>query len=347
MPLLVTRKYEELAGQKGSTIDVPIPSSVPVVDVVPANLAPNPADQVPTHVGIVLDRWKEAPFQLTDKEMMEVMEGTIPMMAEAAIASLVNEVDTYLLSLYTSFYSFTGTPGITPFASSTVDATEVARLLNNEKAPMDPRWMVLNPNAQANALNLRAFQDISWSGSADVIANGEINRRLGFGWVMDQNVQTHTAGTGAGYLVNGTPAVGAKIVPVDTGTGTLVVGDIITFAGDLQTYVITVAFAGGAGNINIEPGLRIAPPDDTVITKKASHVVNLGFHRDAIALVSRPLADQADEGFPVFMRTAIDPLSGLVLRLEVTREYKRRRFSYDILYGAKVIRPELGVRLAG
>ena len=42
-----------------------------------------------------------------------------------------------------------------------------------------------------------------------------------------------------------------------------------------------------------------------------------------------------------------DPVSGISLRLEVTRENKRTRFSYDCLYGGRVVRPELGVAAIG
>lgn len=353
MPRLVNRGYEGLAGEKGSTVDVPIPSSIEVQDVTPAATPPSTADSAPTSVPIQLNRWKEAPFYLTDKELLEVMDGTIPMQASEAVKALANEVDTFLLGLGAKFYGFHGTPGVTPFSADTTDVTQIRKVLNNQLAPMEPRHMVINADAEANALSLRAFSDASFSGSVEALINGNINRKLGFQWWLDQNVPVHTAGTASGATTDAAGyAIGVKTVTLAAaGTGTILVGDIITFAGHSQTYVVTSGDAdvSNGGTISFLPGLQVALAASTVaITVKGSHAMNLAFHRDAIALATRPLlSTPVNEGLGSIMRSAVDPISGLALRLEIRREHKRIRYSYDMLYGAEVVRPELGARLAG
>jgi hypothetical protein len=85
--------------------------------------------------------------------------------------------------------------------------------------------------------------------------------------------------------------------------------------------------------------------DNVAITIRATHVMNLAMHRDFIAFASRPLAGSNHPSSVISQ--VVDPISGLALRLEITREHRRDRFAYDILYGADVVRRELGARLAG
>ena len=68
------------------------------------------------------------------------------------------------------------------------------------------------------------------------------------------------------------------------------------------------------------------------------------FARDAIVFVSRPF--QASNA-AIASQTISDPISGLSLRLEVTREHKRDRWSIDALYGTKVVRPEGVIKIIG
>ncbi|MFH2112922.1 MAG: P22 phage major capsid protein family protein, partial [Spirochaetota bacterium] len=302
-------------------------------------------------VSISLDQWREAPFYLTDKDLAECMEGTIPMQASEAIKSLANFVDAYILNLYKGIYGFAGTPGATPFGSDHSDITAARKVLNNQLAPLGDRRFVFDADCEANALNLRAFTDISFTGDARAINEGEIVHKFGFDWFLDQNVPTHIAGTPGGTLtVNGAHAVGLSILSMaNTAAGNLAKGDIITIAGDSQTYVVgaDVTWAGaGNENVAIAPPLQVGVSGSEAVTVKASHVVNMTFHRDAIAFANRPLADNTN-GLGNLIQTAQDPKSGLSLRLEFSREHKQTRFSYDILFGAAVVRPQLACRLAG
>ena len=354
MPRLVNSDYGALATSKGATIDVPIPSAIAAQDVVPAPNAPATADVKPTSVSIALDQWKEAPFYMTDKDLAESMEGAIPMQASEAIKSLGNVVDKAILANYRKIAGYAGVAGTTPLATDTKDATNVRKILNKQLAPLQDRRCVLDPDAEGNALNLRAFQDISWAGDPSVIKDGILSPKLGFTWHMDQNVPTHIAGD----LTDGVANQAAATVPFNrvgvlsfgsSAGGAYNAGDIITIAGIAIPFTVladvTIA-AGGTADVLLQSvwvgeftaALATILVDD--------HVVNLAFHRDCFAFASRPLADNT-QGLGNIIQSAVDPVSGLALRLEVSREHKRTRYSYDILFGTEMVRGDLGARLLG
>lgn len=349
MPRFVNRAYETEAGEKGSSIDVPIPSAITAQDVTPSYVPPDDAGSSPTKVNIPLDKWKEAPFFLNDKELQEVMAGTIPMQASEAVKALANQVDNDILALYKGIYGFAGSPGTTPFATDLGEFLDADQVLNDQLAPMDNRYVAINSKAKAAAVGLRAFQDAAWRGDTDGLRKGEIGDKFGAFWFLDQNIPKHTAGTyTTGYTASGANAAGQASVNVTGGAlGTLVAGDIITFANDPQTYAVLTSTGGSTvTNITVTPNLATAKSASEAITLKGSHRVNLLFHRDAIALATRPFAGADPLGLGQFT-SAVDPVSGLTLRLEVSRQHKRTRFAFDILYGVKLVRAELAARIAG
>ena len=358
MPRLVNSDYSSLAAEQGSTIDIPIAASISTNAVTPSYANPNDSGITPTKVSISLDQWREAPFFLTDKEMMEAMEGTIPMQAAEAVKALANYVDSYLLGLYIGVYNYSGVAGTTPFATDVSAITGARKNLNNKNAPLQDRRFVFDADAEANALGLRAFQDVSWTGDARGINEGQVVRKLGFDWFLDQNVKSHTAGTITGALItkdSTTQAVGLETIVATTavsgGAVDLKEGDIIDIAGQTTSYVITENATQAASNtdvsLKISPPLRVALAGNEAITRAGgNHVANLAFHRDAIAFANRPLLDSVD-GLGNQIMSAQDPVSGLTLRLEVSRQHKRTRWSYDILFGAKLVRPALACRVFG
>lgn len=369
---LVNRRYEALSGEKGSTIDVPIPSAIAVQNVSPGPTPPSTADVAPTSVPVQLNSWKEAPFYMTDKDVMEAMEGIFPMQASEAVKALANQVDADLLALATSFYSQVGTAGTAFFPTGdnkndTTNALAVRRLLNNTLAPQTDRHFIMDPTVESEALAQRAYQDMSWNGDMDAIINGRLNQRHGFAWWMDQNVPVNTSGVITGTITPaGTTAIGATSVTIDVGAGEstgLKVGDVIVFSNHSQQYVITGGTAAGVTvtgadatkTITIAPALQAQVVAATTIKldnlgtavgsqgTAVNYTLGMAFQRDAIAFATRPLAPTPD-GLGVITDYTVDPLSGLTLRLQITHEHKRLRWSWDILYGLAVIRRELGCR---
>jgi hypothetical protein len=350
MPRLVNSDYSTDAAKKGSTIDIPIPSALTATDVTPAPTL-TPSDSTPTTTQIQLNSWKRVTFHLTDKDYAEIDANAafVPMQLTEAMKALGNAVNQSIWDAYKKVYGYTGIAGTTPFASNYDSALDVRKILADQLCPKGERRFVVDNTAEVNLLKLAPFRDASQSADARVIAEGEIGRKLGFDWFADDAVPLHTAGTGSGYLVNNGSglAIGAKTAAVDTGTGTLVEGDIIFFAGHAQSYVITAAYAGGAGTIAFEPALVATVADNAAIAKVATHRVNLAFHRDAIGFANRSMASELDRMSPNPTWTVQDPKTLLVFRAELIRQAKQWVWDFDILYGAGIARRELACRLGG
>lgn len=345
MPRLINTDYSNEVAEQGDTIDIPIPSAIATRDVVPGpnNVAPN-NDVKPKKTQLSLNNWKEAPFTMNDKEITSVLRGVAPRQLQEAVKAIANDVDASILNCYKDIYGAAGTPGTDPFSTSPIEAQEAFRTLNIQLCPRSDRRIVLDPYAEANAVGLPQFQNVDKAGTDETIREAVIGRKLGFDWYQDQNVVRHTAGAAAGYLVNqANHAVGDEQVTIDSGTGAFAVGDIFTVAGDTeQTYVVKSVVGT---TLSYAPKARVAWADNAAITKKASHTVNLAFHRDAFGFASRQMADVFAGGSEIM--SMADPISGVVLRLEVSRQHKQTQWSLDCLWGAKAVIPELACRIFG
>ncbi len=354
MPRVVNTSYSTDAARKGDTVRVPLPSPVPATDIVPANISPDPGDLAPPAALIPMKHWKEAPFQLSDKDIADAVADVVPMQVSESIKAIAAAVDSQILgndpsdpSGYMQIGGSHGTAGTTPFATDAGDATQCAKILNVQLAPMRDRRFVLDPEAQANALNIRAFQDYSWSNAVDVIQGGDISQqRLGFDWFMDQLIPLHTSGNRTGATVAGAEVVGAATITVSGGTGSINPGDVFQIAGDSTYYSVSV----DATNVwTIHPTLKVATSGGEAITfvnaSATDSPQSLAIHRDCIGFASRLLLDE-DSGLGN-RQSAVDPVSGLALTLEVKREHYRTRWAFSLLWGSQVVRPELGCRLWG
>lgn len=349
---IANRDYESeiTAAKRFATVNVSVPAAVSTRTVAPDVVPPAVTAVTPTSIPVTLSQWKEAPFAMDDKGLSQVDRGILPMQAKEAIKGMANTIEDYLWSLSTAFYGFAGVSGTTPFQTDLGPYLDARNVGNKQLMGDDPRYVVLSSDAETAALGLRAFQDAAFRGDTDGIINGQIGRKLGALWIMSQRVPTHTAGTGSGYLVNNGAgyAIGIKTITVDTGAGTLLAGDIFSFTSHSQTYTVVSTVGGGTvTSITFEPGLVIAILDNDPITKRATFVENLLLHRDAYAFAMAPLMDTVQVPGASLQAVAVDEVSGLSLRLEVTRQHRQVQWSFDALYGSSVIRANAGVFIAG
>ena len=356
-PRLVNRSYQGMAEQKGAVVNIPVPSSITARSVTPSITQNSNVDSSPTTVAVTMDRWYEAPFQLSDQDRVETVDGFIPMQASEAIKALANDIDAFIWGKHTGIYSHSGTAGTTPFATTITVGVSARTLLNAQLAPLGDRRVVLDPNAEGNALGLSNILQFDQRGDPGGIVNGTIGRKLGMDWYMDQNISTYTPGVAwvTGWLFEATGTVGETTVTFTnaTASGTILVGDIFEYSS--QQYVITTAATiatlslTGTYALAFYPGLKTAATTGLAVTIDAvagtDYTANLAFHRDAFAWVSRPLSDT--EGLGNSILAASDPISGVALRLELSRQFKQTTYSYDYLGGTKLVRSELATKILG
>jgi|TARA_R110000824_G_scaffold269755_1_gene458208 hypothetical protein len=347
MGRIVNREYEGLitARKRGSTVNVAVPAAITVRSVSPDVVPPAVTAVTPTSVAITLDQWYEAPFAMDDKGLARVDAGILPMQASEAVKAIANKIEDHLMLESKEFYTYVGTAGTTPFASALTTYLDARKGANNNLMEDEPRYVILDNDAESNALGLSQFLKANERGDTGGIIKGTIGEKLGAQWLRASRVYTHEV-TGAGtVLVNdASVAVGDTTLTWDGGGTAPAKGDIFTVAGDTQTYVVE---SSSATVITMFPAAVVAWADNAAVTFKADTVNNLLITRNSIAFAMAPLLETVQMPGPSMQAVAIDEDSGLSLRLEVTRQHKQWQWSYDALYGSAVVRRSDGVIIAG
>ena len=338
----VNRDFDSAYGKKGDTVQVRKPELFTATEF-DESAGVSFGEVAEEAVSVQLDKIltvdkkvgsKEMTMNINDFEMQYIMP---------AMKGLSQKIDTNLAALYKDIPYYVGAAGTTPDALS--DITGCKKILEENKAPRSPRYLILNEDAEEKFLQLDSFAEIDKSNDPAIMREGFLGRKYGFDIAMDQNVATHTKGTLAGSPLTNSATAGSTSVPINGATAatTLLHGDIIAIAGNYYVVTADVTLAAGAGNVSIYPALA-ADSNDEAVTVFANSVNNLAFHRDAFCLVNRPL-EPAMGG----AESATINMNGLSVRVTYGYDmtYKRHMLSWDILTGFKTLYPELAVRLLG
>lgn len=339
----VTRDSTIERAAVGDDVKIPVTTVAEAQDTRPGVTAPDAGDGTVDNVVAKITKSRNVPIRWNGEETRSLQNaGTYQaIMADRfaqAMRTLVNEVEVDCwLEAYKAAAGAYGTAGSTPFAvaADMTDFSGILGVLERNGAPRNDLQLVLGHSAIGNFRGKQSqLFKVNEAGSADLLRNGMTDRVMNFAIRHSHSIGIHSQGAGADYLVNGTPVIGDKAVAVDGGTGTVLAGDILTFAGDTNKYV-----SGGlvGESLSLNGGLIIAPADNTAITLGASYTPNVAFSRSAIALATRAPAlpdggDSADD-----RTTIVDPLTGLAFEVSVYRQYKQVVYEVALAWGVKAV----------
>ncbi|MHB1323984.1 MAG: P22 phage major capsid protein family protein [Coriobacteriia bacterium] len=343
---LVHRDYSPEFAQVGEVITIKKPATFTAGAYNGSTVTKQNATEGSTTV--TLDKHMDVSFAVTSKELSLSIKDFRTQLIDPAMRAHAQAIDAAICALYKDV-PYTSRSGDTTAWTSLKALTAARKVLNDNKVPGDNRKALLGTTADAALLGLDAVVNAEKSGSTDALRNASLGKLIGFETFMDQNVADHVAGTGttAGKvlvdLVDGYN-VGATEIHVDAVATALKVGDAITIAG--VPHVITVASALSIADqdITIAPALTAALANDAEILLVGDAEENIAFHKNAFALVTRPLA--APMG-----ASKVEVLNWNGISIRVVYDYdmdlKSDVVSLDCLWGVKTLTRELACRAHG
>lgn len=344
---------------QGDTVRSHFTRTATVGTVTPAMTIPEGTDQTVDNKTMSLDTTASVKIPWTGEDMKHVRNGSgfetvYGDQIAQAMRAIVNQIETAAgLALKNGAGNAYGTSGTTPFGSNFNELAEVRRLLVDRGCPDDQRiTLAINTAAGVKLRNLAQLQKANEAGGDDLLRRGTLLDLQGIKIKESAGIATHTAGTGASYDVDllAGYAAGDKTIHVDTGTGTFVQGDIITFsAGNAgKKAVIGTGFAGdGDGDIVLNSGLSAAVADGEDVAILAAYTANVAFHQSAIEIGVRALEKPFGGDAAVDEMVVQDPLTGLVFVISAYTGYNKAMFDVSCLYGIKVWKEDFVCTLQG
>lgn len=337
------------------TVNVPVVGAITPASITPGAYAPDTGGAAPGNVTVTISNQYQSPIMWTGDEQIATSEtgiydNVVTQRFAQGMRAIVNLVEADLAALHTKASRAYGTYNVQPFgtAGDLSDMAQMVKILEDNGAPTTDMRAILSTSAVAN---LRGKQSVLFkvneSGSDQLLRRGIIGDIFGVGLGTSAQIKKAvTAGTNNGAAQTNAAgyAVGATTITLDSaGTGTIIAGDIITFAGDTNKYVVTTGdtdVSNGGTIVLAEPGLMQAiPAAATVITTVAATDRNMVYSKSAIVLATRSpyMPEGGDEASDVM--EIVDPVSGLAFQVAMYRQYRQVHFEIALAWGVKMIAP--------
>ncbi|TQV80323.1 P22 phage major capsid protein family protein [Denitrobaculum tricleocarpae] len=363
----INRQYDDRFAKTGAKIGDTLNIRLPNEYVVGDGPVITTQDTEETSVALQVNNQKHVALSFTAVDLTLSLQDFSKRILEPAMAVLAANIEADAISMYKDVYN-TVYAGANPLAFSNV--LQGRKLLTDNLAPNSQR--TANLNTQDNVDLVDALKGL-FNDTATIskqYKEGMMGRTAGFDFYENTLWPRHQSGSAAattGYLVNGAAQTGSSI-NIDTGSTSLLKGDVITIANVfrvhpetkattnvLQQFVVT-ADRTGAGALQVSPAIVTdggrqnvdAGPADNAAISKVNGVANsaaetsLQYHQDAFTFATADL--QMPDGVDWSAREVYDGISMRIIR-DYTITNDQFPCRVDVLYGYKALRPQHAVRL--
>lgn len=367
----INRQYDDSFANTGAKIGDSLKVRLPNEYLVSDGATLVTQDTTEASTTLAVSTQKHVGMNFTSAELTLSLDDFSDRIIEPAMSVLGARMEADALSMALDVYNAVPNIG----AAITLNKALGARkLLVDNLAPGDKRCLILN--TQDNLDLVDGLKGLFQDGTeiAKQYREGKVGRTAGFGDIYENTLlgsqTTGTSASATGYTVNGAVTVnGISTVTVAVGATTFKRGDVFTVAGcnrvhpetktdtgNLQQFVVTADYAGGAGLLAFSPAISTSTgrqnvtaagmPNGAALVKLggASGVYrpSLAFHKDAFTFATADL--MMPEGVDFAAREVFDGIS-----MRIVRQYAIGSDSLpcriDVLYGFKTLRAQLAARI--
>ena len=338
----------------GDSVKVPVVPTQAIETFTPANIvAAGAGAGTAEEVSVTITAQKKVSHVLTGEQIRSLENGGnyqewVRQWASQAMRTLRNAAELDCSNAIKQGASrATGTAGTTPFGTDINALVDLRKILRDNGAPMTSLNFVGNSNVEMNLLKLGIIQQAYAAGSPQQLSTGIIANKFGFNMRVSAGIEQHVKGTLTSTVSDNaaaaTLAIGTKVVNCDGSTTdgqTIKAGDVITWAGDANKYILNTAVASMADNTILglnSPGLRQTLADGVVGTLGASYTPSFGFERNAIVGVMRPPLMPSNATMRQMVISDEFGMSYLFVEID---QYGQRTWEILLSWGFKVVQPE-------
>lgn len=363
----INRQYDDSFAQSGAKIGTSLRIRLPVQYTVASgpNLSLN--NTVETNTTLTVNSQKHVDFSFSSAELTMNIDDFSARYIEPAMAVLAANIESDALSMLNSVWNQVNGQGAAQTFKNVLTARKI--MLDN-LTPQSKQWK-LRINTQDNVDMVDSLKGLFHASTRieEQYLDGVMGVSGGFQWAENTFLTTYLRGAAnTAYTVNGGSQTGNSLL-VAAGAGAMNVGDVFTIANVfrvhpetkvstnvLQQFVVTAAYAGGAGTISIAPAITTSGPYQNVSgspaggaaltfagTASTASGISLAFHPDAFTFATADLVMPG--GVDMAARVVKDGISMRGVR-QYTINDDTLPFRLDVLYGYAAIRPQLACRLA-